>query len=196
MLLQWLVPGRLVDRELELIRPDVRHIADVMEACQHPLTVRDAPREAGTTRRQLFDFLRVAPGGNDPGDASQQRARGYAFWMRLRPEYSPAVRIAGGCSLRVADTPEVRTYFGHVGYHVYPPARGAHLAERSVRLLLPLARAHGLKELFITVNPDNWPSRRTAERLGATLIDIVDLPESNVLFKRGDRQKCRYLLEL
>jgi tagatose 1,6-diphosphate aldolase len=96
----------------------------------------------------------------------------------------------------VGNTPDVIRYFGHVGYHVYPPARGAHLAERAVRLLLPLAKLHGLKHLVITVSPDNWPSRRTAERLGASLVDIIDLPETNVLYQRGDRQKCRYVLSL
>jgi len=194
--MRWFDPGRLIDRDLELIRPDERWIDDVLHACQHPLTVGDAPREAGTTRRQLFDFLKAAPGGNDPGDAAQQRVQGYAFWLRLRPEYSPALKIAGGCSLRVVTTPEVTRYFGHLGYHVYPPVRGNHLSERACRLLFPLARAHGLTELVITCNPENWPSRRTCERLGATLVEVIDLPESNVLYQRGDRQKCRYILSL
>lgn len=196
MSIRWFDPGRLVDRELELIRPDVRWINDVMVAVQHPLTVRDAPREAGTTRRQLFDFLKAAPGGNDPGDPAQQRVQGYAFWMRLRPEYNPPVRIAGGCSLRVVSTSDVVMFYGHIGYHVYPPARGARRAERACRLLMPLARKHGLTELIITCNPDNWASRRTCERLGCELLEIVDLPPSNKLYQRGDRQKCRYRLSL
>ncbi|MCS7033523.1 MAG: GNAT family N-acetyltransferase [Phycisphaerae bacterium] len=194
--IRWLDPGRLVDRELELVAPSERWIEEVLAACRHPLTVRQAPREAGTTRRQLMDFLRAAPGGHDPGDPALQRAPGYAFWMRLLPEYSPPVAIAGGCSLRISEAPEVQRYFGNVGYHVFPPARGRRLAERACRLLLPLARAHGLRQLWITCNPDNWASRKTCERLGARLIDIVALPPQNILYQRGEREKCRYLLEL
>lgn len=194
--MHWFDPGPLIDRDLQLIAPDARWIDDVLAACHHPLTARDDPRQAGMTRQQLVDFLRAAPGGHDPGDPAAQRAPGYAFWMRLRPEYSPPVKFAGGCSLRISEARDVQLYFGNIGYHVYPPARGNHYSERAVRLLLPLARAHGLKQLWITVNPDNWASRRTCERLNCQLIDIVDLPETNSMYQRGERQKCRYLLPL
>jgi tagatose 1,6-diphosphate aldolase len=61
---------------------------------------------------------------------------------------------------------------------------------------LPLARRHGFHELWITCNPDNWPSRRTCERLGAELIDIVDVPRESDVFAPGSERKCRYLLAL
>ena len=38
-----------------------------------------------------------------------------------------------------------------------------------MRLLLPLARRHGLQTVWITCNPDNWASRRTCELAGAEL---------------------------
>jgi tagatose 1,6-diphosphate aldolase len=98
--------------------------------------------------------------------------------------------------LRIGTTYDLETYVGHFGYGVYPPARGRHLAERACRLLLPLAKAHGLKRLWITCNPDNWPSRRTCERLGCTLAGVVPVPEGHALYQRGDRYKCRYFLEL
>jgi tagatose 1,6-diphosphate aldolase len=203
MRLRWFDPGPLVDRELELIPPSDAWVEAVLAACHHPETVQNDARLAETNRKQLQDLLRAAPGGRDPGDPKLQRVQAYMFWMRLRPTQAPnggwaapPLVIAGGCSLRVADTPDVRRCFGHVGYHVYPPARGRRLAERAVRLLLPLARAHGLKEIWVTCNPDNWASRRTCERLGAVLVDLVDLPPDNVLYRRGERQKCRYLLKL
>lgn len=194
--IRWLEPGPLVDRELQLIVPEERLVDQVLKAIHHPVTVQQSPSDAGLTRKQIVDFVRAAPGGHDPGDVERQRAPGYTFWMRLRPEFNPPVEIAGGITLRVADTPDVRMYFGHFGYHVYPPARGRRLAERACRLLLPLARAHGFSQLWITCNVDNWASRVTAERLGAALMDIVDLPPGNVLHQRGERHKCRYLLKL
>jgi tagatose 1,6-diphosphate aldolase len=87
-------------------------------------------------------------------------------------------------------------YYGHIGYNVFPPARGRHLAERACRLVLPLARAYGMRELWITCNPENVASRRTCERLGATLMEVVDLPEGFPLYQRGERQKCRYRLDI
>jgi tagatose 1,6-diphosphate aldolase len=63
-------------------------------------------------------------------------------------------------------------------------------------MLLPLARAHGLTTLWITCNPDNIASRRTCERIGARLVEVVDVPEGTPLYRRGERQKCRYCLEM
>jgi tagatose 1,6-diphosphate aldolase len=116
--------------------------------------------------------------------------------MRLRDEYQPPVRMAGGVGLRVGYTAELELYSGHIGYHVYPPARGRHLAERACRLLLNLARRHEMSELWITCNPDNFASRRTCERLGAQFVETVLIPADHPFYLRGERAKCRYLLRL
>ena len=84
----------------------------------------------------------------------------------------------------------------HLGYHVYPPARGRHLAERACRLLSGLARRHGMRTLWITCDPANAASRRTCERLGMRYVETVPVPESDPLYARGEREKCRYRLEL
>jgi len=47
-----------------------------------------------------------------------------------------------------------------LGYSVEPAHRGHHYAARAGRLLLLLARSHGMETLWITCNPDNWASRR------------------------------------
>jgi predicted acetyltransferase len=196
---QFLDPGPLVDGELELVRPDPQWFDDLLAACNHPLTVQDAPAEARTTRKQLEQFLRVAPWGHEPADGAPAKVSQYHFWMRVRPELTqsaPPVRIAGGIGFRAGTTKAIELYYGHFGYHVYPPARGRHYAERACRLLIPLARRHGMKVLWITCNPDNYASRRTCERLGGTLVSIVPVPESDPLYQRGEREKCRYRVEI
>ena len=196
---QFLDPGPLVDGELELVAPHVRWVDDVVAAAQHPLTRRDAPAESQTTRQRLLDFLAAAPGGRQPADPTRGFLPQYNFWMRLHDiPLGPAapLRIGGGVSLRIGTSDPVEMYYGHIGYHVYPVARGRHYAERSCRLLLPLFRRHGLRTLWITCNPDNLPSRRTCERLGMHLVGVVPVPESNPLYARGDREKCRYRLDL
>lgn len=194
-------PSHLVDRELELVPPQFRWMDDLLAACRHPLTVRDAPADARVTREHLAHFLSHAPLGHEPADPVRGKVPAYHFWMLLRhgpagPYQRPPVRIAGGIGFRVGKTEALERYYGHVGYHVYPPARGCGYAERACRLILPLARAHGLRTLWITCNPDNYASRRTCEKLGALLVEIIPVPETEPLHARGDTHKCRYRLDL
>ena len=128
-----------------------------------------------------------------PADAARGLVPQYDFEMRV-PNRSGAV--AGGINFRAISTPSLELYGGHIGYGVHPAHRGHHYAARSVRLLLPLARAHGFTTLWITCNPDNRPSRRTCELAGGTLVEIVDLPPDNDMYVEGERQKCRYRFDL
>ena len=98
----------------------------------------------------------------------------------------------GRINLRIGYTTSVVRYGGHIGYGIDPDWRGQRFAAKACLLLRPIAKAHGMDVLWITCNPDNWPSRKTCERLGATLIEIVDLPPDNDQYQRGERQKCRY----
>jgi predicted acetyltransferase len=195
---RFLDAGRLTDGELELIEPCAAHVDDVLAACAHPLTRRDSPGDARTTRKQLKDFLAAAPRGRFPSEPEKGWVPSYSFWMRLRdlPGRPAPLRIAGGCALRVGCTDGIELYYGHVGYHVYPAARGRRYAERAVRLLLPLFRRHGLRTLWITCNPENLASRRTCERLGMEMTGIVPVPADDPLYDRGERVKCRYRLRV
>lgn len=210
MAFRFLDPGPLVDGELELVAPDVRWIDAMLHAAAHPQSVAD-PSVGSTSRARILDFLRAAPHGHQQGDVSTGRVPSYHLWMRLRRvtraelgdrplprwgEDHPPIEIAGGVGLRVGQTFDLEMYLGHIGYNVYPAARGHHYAERSCRLLLNLARAHRMPRLWITCNPDNWASRRTCERLGCSLANIVPVPPGHLLYQRGDREKCRYWLDL
>ena len=103
-------------------------------------------------------------------------------------------KVVGRIELRLGATPAMVAFGGQVGFGVEPEHRGHHYAARSCRLLLPLARAHRMTELWITCNPDNWASRRTCELAGAELVGIVDLPPDSDMYMEGERQKCRYRL--
>lgn len=195
---RFLDPGPLTDGELELLSPHERWVDAVLAACNHPLTVRYAPAESKVTRQKLLDFLAGAPGGRQPADPVRGWVPQYNFWMRVHDTTfrRAPVRIAGGIGLRIGTTDPIALYYGHLGYHVYPPARGRHYAERACRLLLPLCRRHGLRTLWITCNPDNVASSRTCERLGMELVDVVPVPEGEALYARGDRHKCRYRMHI
>ena len=145
--------------------------------------------DVGTLRdRDLWLELRA----RDPASSARGWVPAYRFAMRL----DGIDRAVGRISLRIGSTDTIEFYAGHIGYEVMPAFRGSRLAERSVRLILPLARRHDFTELWITCNPDNWASRRTCERLGAQFVEVVDVPRDNSVFQRGSEQKCRYRLAL
>jgi predicted acetyltransferase len=93
-------------------------------------------------------------------------------------------------------TDHIMFYAGNLGYKVNPAYRGRRFAARAIQLLLPIARHHGMSELWIRCNPENCASRKTCEHAGAELIEIIDVPPGNNLYDRGDRLNCRYLLRL
>ncbi|ADI15244.1 GCN5-related N-acetyltransferase [Truepera radiovictrix DSM 17093] len=126
------------------------------------------------------------------GSRSLGLAPAYAFSMRQR---ETGVRM-GDIDLRLSNDPYIVLYAGHIGYGVERAYRGHRYAARACRLLLPLAKAHGLDPLWITCNPDNLASRRTCELAGATLVEIVEVPPGTDLYRRGEREKCRYRIDL
>ena len=98
----------------------------------------------------------------------------------------------GHIDLRIGNTKNVLLYGGHLGFSIEPKWQGHHYAGKACNLVKPIAKTHGMDVLWITCNPDNWPSRRTCEWVGASLVEIVDLPPENDQYLRGERRKCRY----
>jgi predicted acetyltransferase len=127
-----------------------------------------------------------------PGDPALNYVPAYKFDMKLAGQD----KKIGHIELRIGNTTSIVMYGGHIAYGVNPEYRGHRYAARACRLLLPLARRHGLKTLWITCNPDNIASRRTCELAGGKLVEIVDLPEESDMYQEGERQKCRYRFDL
>lgn len=118
-------------------------------------------------------------------------------WLPLhRYEMRVDNQMAGRIYMRIGNTHEITAFRGHIGYAVEPGFRGHHYAERACRLLFPVARAYGLHTIWITCNPGNMASRRTCERLGATLVEIAPIPEDSDLYKTGGYECCRYRIDL
>ena len=181
---RWSMTGRA-----SFARPVIVSYLSVWLMAEYRVVTILLDEDLGTLRdRDLWLELRSL----DQGGLARGWVPAYRFAMRLDGVDRPVGRI----SLRIGHTDTIEFYAGHVGYEVLPAFRGNRLAERSVRLVLPVARRHGFTELWITTNPDNWASRRTCERLGAQLIDVVDVPRDSTVFERGGERKCRYRLAL
>jgi tagatose 1,6-diphosphate aldolase len=126
------------------------------------------------------------------GSRSLGLAPTYAFDMT----HADSGARMGEIDLRLSNEPYITHYAGHIGYAVERAFRGHRYAARACGLLLPLARQHDLSPLWITCNPDNVPSRKTCEHLGATLVEVVPVPPESDLYRRGEREKCRYRVDL
>ena len=118
-------------------------------------------------------------------DAEKGYVPAYVYHIHERG----GIRAAGYIDLRIGENRNL-FYGGHIGYRVLEEFRGHGYAERACRLVVPLALAHGMTMLRITCNPDNLASKRTIEKLGATLLGVYDVPEDNEMYEMGDRQKC------
>jgi predicted acetyltransferase len=124
-----------------------------------------------------------------PGATNPWRVPAYLF--RLQTDASQHV---GSIRLRVGWNDDIIRYAGQIGYAVEPAFRGRRYAERACRLIMPLARGHGLEELWITCQPDNIASRRTLERLGAECAGILDVPVGYPLDAGLERRKMCFRL--
>lgn len=115
---------------------------------------------------------------------------------RFRMVHAQTGEELGEINLRAGATPHLELYAGHIGYGVLAPHRGHRYAARSVRLLIPLARQLHIEPLWITCDPENAASRRTAEIAGARFVEIVDVPPNCIIHQNGHKRKCRYRLDI
>ncbi|MFZ0498224.1 MAG: GNAT family N-acetyltransferase [Steroidobacteraceae bacterium] len=115
----------------------------------------------------------------------------YSFRMQ-----DPGGQYLGRIRLRVGWSEDVIRYAGHVGYAVEPAHRGHRYAERACRLIIPLAKRHGMTSLWITCQPANAQSRRTLERLGAECVGVIDVPPEYPLDAGAERKKMCFSLGL
>ena len=102
---------------------------------------------------------------------------------------------AGKISVRIGDN--AHSYRnGHIGYEIDAARRGKRYALRACKLVLPVARAHGMGRIYLTCGESNTASRRTIERLGAELLEIADIPESCFFWRPGIEKYCIYRVTL
>lgn len=100
----------------------------------------------------------------------------------------------GDINLRLDTSEAITRYAGHIGYEVHAEHRGRRYAAQAVRLMIPIAREHGIDPLWITCDPENTASRRTLEFAGAEYVETVSVLYNNAIFLAGHPRKCRYRL--
>ena len=150
------------------------------------------------------DFKFIDPGALVDGDLTlallrtvpADPAKGYVPSYEFEMRFAQDGQAMGNLRLRIGDV-DTLFYAGHVAYVVRAAFRGRRYAARGLRLVMPLASAHGLSKLWIGCDPNNVASRRTCELLGAHLFETVDVPESHEICRReGVHMICRYWIDL
>ena len=160
-------------------------------ALARELAVCLKPFRFQTPGRLTDGDLKLTLTARHPADPVKRWVPGYDFEMRR----TGTSQRLGIIRLRIGSARALR-YAGHIGYEVDPPHRGHHYSARSCRLLLPFARAHGLKAVWLTTDPTNRPSQRICDLIGARYVETVRLPRDHEMYRRGARFRRRYRLAL
>lgn len=120
------------------------------------------------------------------GDESRGFAPGYHFTI-----FNARSEEVGHLNFRVGDSEHIRLAAGHIGFEVTEQHRGNGYAALACFAVAPwVAKVSGA--VIITVDPDNIPSIRTIERIGAVFLDEVDVPVGDPHYERGSFRKKRY----
>lgn len=81
--------------------------------------------------------------------------------------------IIGIAKLRYVLTPPMLQHGGHIGFGLTEPYRGQGYGTAAFALLLQECHRNGLDDALVTINPNNFASRRMVEKNGGQLWDII-----------------------
>lgn len=104
-------------------------------------------------------------------------------------------KAVGKISLRIGRN--FHTYYdGNIGYEIDKAYQGNHYSGKACKMILPVARAHGMEELLLTCKESNIASYKTIEGLGAKLLEIAEVPREYFAWREGMERQRVYSLPL
>lgn len=101
----------------------------------------------------------------------------------------------GKISIRIGENYD-SYYNGNIGYEIDKSFRGHSYSFHASKLVLNIAKEHGMDFIYITCNESNYASRRIIERLGGILKEITDVPKNYFAWYDGICRHCIYKLIL
>ncbi|SHH66493.1 Acetyltransferase (GNAT) domain-containing protein [Clostridium collagenovorans DSM 3089] len=87
-------------------------------------------------------------------------------------------------------------YNGHIGYEIDEKFRGNNYSLYASRIVLQVAKEHGMKSINLSCKESNIASRKIIEYLGCKLIEIIDVPKEYFGWYDGIEKQCIYELIL
>lgn len=113
------------------------------------------------------------------------------YWYDIYMGDKPVGKI----SIRIGDN--YHSYYnGHVGYEVDPENRGHRYSLEALKLVLPVAKHHGMERIYLTCDQSNEVSRRIIELSGAKLLEIAKVPRDYFAWREGIEDHCIYQLDI
>lgn len=107
----------------------------------------------------------------------------------------PSGETAGKISVRIGNN--FHSYYnGHIGYEVFEGHRGRGIAAKACKIVLDVARFHGMTSIYLTCGESNIASKKTIEHLGADLIECVSVPKEYFAWHEGMGKQLIYRLVL
>ncbi len=97
----------------------------------------------------------------------------------------------GYINFKVGDTNHVRQCVGHIGYEILPEYRGNSYSYFACNAIRPFIRVF-YDRVILTSDPENIPSIKTIEKLGANFLNEIMVPEYDPSYKSGSKRKRRY----
>lgn len=148
-----------------------------------PFVFEDRFQELETPRLRLRVIAREQ--GND------QEIPYYWYEIMRKPDWTPVGKI----SVRIGRN--YHSYYnGHIGYEIDEPYRGQRYAREAAKAVLAVARYHGMSRLYLSCEEDNIASYRTIEGLGASLVEITEIPRDYFGWYEGIPRYRIYELEM
>ena len=97
----------------------------------------------------------------------------------------------GHINFRVGGTRHILQCAGHVGFEIMQAFRGHSYSYYACRALAPFIGRH-YRTVIITADPANTASQRIIQKLGASFINQIVVPDNDPAYSGGARHKLRY----
>lgn len=101
----------------------------------------------------------------------------------------------GKISIRIGEN--YHSYFnGHIGYEIDEAYRGHKYSFYAAKLVLQVAKEHGMEFIYITCNESNKASKKVIEYLGGELIEVAPIPKDYFGWYEGIEPHCIFKKKL
>lgn len=115
------------------------------------------------------------------------------YWYKIIPK--TLNKPIGKISIRLGNN--YHSYYnGHIGYEVDEEYRGHGYSYQAAKLVLPVAKAYGMKHIYLACDENNVASYKTIEKLGAELVELVVPPKDYFGWYEGIPVQRIYRLEI
>lgn len=104
----------------------------------------------------------------------------------------------GECDIRIGSDDNQELYYaGDAGYRIYSGWRGHGYAYDACCMMITILHdEYDMDHMLLTCSPDNIASRKTIEKAGGHLLEETDVPSWHWLYKRGEKVKLIYRINM